>query len=112
MDETAAESGALESGACDYVCLKVAACGGVTGVWEAADRVRAAGTGVYLASTYDGPIGIAAGLHAAAALGPDIPACGLATLPLFEDVGDPFPVRAGRIQVPGGPGLGITWPVG
>ena len=112
MDETVAENGGLESGACDYVCLKVAACGGVTGVWEAADRARAAGSEVYVASTYDGPIGIAAGLHAAAALGPDIPACGLATLGLFDGVEDPFPVRHGRIGVPRGPGLGITWPLG
>ena len=112
MDETVAEDGGLESGACDYVCLKVAACGGVTGVWDAADRARAAGSEVYVASTYDGPIGIAAGLHAAAALGPDIPACGLATFSLFDGVDDPFPVRDGRIEVPRGPGLGITWPLG
>jgi o-succinylbenzoate synthase len=112
MDETAREAGAIESGACDFVCLKVAGCGGITGVWEAADRARTAGSEVYVASTYDGPIGIAAGLHAAAALGPDIPACGLATLSLFDGVDDPFPVRDGRIEVPRGPGLGITWPVG
>jgi o-succinylbenzoate synthase len=112
MDETVAEEGGAESGACDYVCLKVAACGGVTRVWEAADRARAAGSSVYVASTYDGPIGIAAGLHAAAALGPDVAACGLATLSLFDGVRDPFPVRDGRIEVPRGPGLGITWPVG
>jgi o-succinylbenzoate synthase len=111
MDETAREPDALASGACDLVCLKVAGCGGITKLWAAADTARAAGSEVYVGSTYDGPIGTAAGLHAAAALGPDIPACGLATLPLFADVPDLFPVRDGRIQVPHGPGLGITWPV-
>jgi L-Ala-D/L-Glu epimerase len=111
MDETAREPDAIESGACDYVCLKIAGCGGITRLWAAADAARAAGSEVYVASTYDGPVGIAAGLHAAAALGPDIPACGLATLPLFEGVDDPFPARDGRIEVPRGPGLGITWPV-
>ena len=111
MDESGAEPGAVESGACDLVCLKVAARGGVRRVWEAAQQARDAGSGVYLASTYDGPVGIAAGLHAAAALGPDIPACGLATLGLFEDAPDPFPVRDGRIEVPRGPGLGVSWPV-
>src|SRR5205085_10107081 len=104
--------GAVDSGAADCVCLKVAACGGVTRLWDAAGRARAAGSEVYVASTYDGPIGIAAGVHAAAALGPDIPACGLATLSLFEGIEDPFPVREGRIEVPRGPGLGISWPVG
>jgi L-alanine-DL-glutamate epimerase-like enolase superfamily enzyme len=111
MDETAREPDALASGACDLVCLKVAECGGITRLWAAADTARAAGSEVYVGSTYDGPIGIAAGLHAAAALGPDIPACGLATLSLFDDVRDPFPVGDGRIQVPRGPGLGISWPV-
>ena len=112
MDETARDPAAVASGACDFVCLKVVACGGVTGVWTAAEAARAAGSEVYVASTYDGPIGIAAGLHAAAALGPDIPACGLATLSLFDGVRDRFPVRDGRIEVPTGPGLGITWPLG
>jgi o-succinylbenzoate synthase len=112
MDESASQPDALESGACDFVCLKTASAGGITPLVEAARRARATGSGVYVASTYDGPIGIAAGLHAAAALGPDIPACGLATLPLFEGVDDPFPVRDGRIEVPRGPGLGVTWPAG
>jgi L-alanine-DL-glutamate epimerase-like enolase superfamily enzyme len=111
MDETAVEPYALDSGASDYVCLKVAAWGLVP-LLNAARVARQAGSQVYVASTYDGPIGIAAGLHAAAALGPDIPACGLATLSLFDGVRDPFPVRNGRIEVPNGPGLGITWPVG
>ena len=50
---------------------------------------------VYLASTLDGPLGIAAALHAAAAVKPDRP-CGLATLGLF-DRPDPLPAleRAG-----------------
>jgi o-succinylbenzoate synthase len=111
MDETARDPGAAASGTCDFVCLKVVACGGVTGVCTAAEAARAAGSEVYVASTYDGPVGIAAGLHAAAALGPDIPACGLATLSLFDGVRDPFPVRDGRIEVPRGAGLGITWPL-
>ena len=35
---------------------------------EDARAARAAGSSVYLASTFDGPLGIAAGVHAAAAL--------------------------------------------
>ena len=43
-----------------------------------------AGKGVVIASTYDGPVGIAAAVHVAAALQPPPLACGLATLALFD----------------------------
>jgi L-Ala-D/L-Glu epimerase / N-acetyl-D-glutamate racemase len=105
IDETTAVPGALELRVCDAACLKVARSGGITGVVDAARRARAAGYEVYLASTLDGPLGVAAALHAAAAIGPDRP-CGLATLGLFADRGDPLPVRGGRLSAPPGPGLG------
>ena len=99
MDETAAEPGAVSSGAADGVCLKVAACGGISGLLATAEAARAAGAFVYVGSTYDGPVGIAAGVHAAAALQPTA-ACGLATLRLFADARDvPF--------APRGPGFGV-----
>jgi L-alanine-DL-glutamate epimerase-like enolase superfamily enzyme len=72
--------------------------------------VRASGAEVYLASTLDGPLGVAAAVHAAAALasrGP-LPPCGLATLGLFADLEDPLPAREGRIAVPSAPGLGVS----
>lgn len=105
LDETASGAGALEDRVCQAVCLKVAASGGITGLVEAARRARAAGYEVYLASTLDGPLGIAAALHVAAAIRPDHP-CGLATLGLFADREDPFPPRGGRIEIPTGAGLG------
>ncbi len=104
MDETTAEPGALASGAADAVCLKLGRCGGISGLLAAATLVRATGAEPYVASTFDGPIGIAAALHAAAALRLG-PACGLATLALFEDLDDPLPVARGVIAVPAGPGL-------
>jgi len=109
MDETAADAGAPGSGATDAVCLKISRCGGITGVLRDAAAARAAGSTVYLASTYDGPVGIAAAVHAAAGLsaaGP-LPAHGLATLGAFagENRG-PRAVR-GAIRVPRGPGLGV-----
>ena len=107
MDETAAEPGAVESGATDAVCLKVSRCGGITGLMRDARAARAAGSEVYVASSFDGPLGVAAGVHAAAALaaaGP-LPWCGLATLGAFEGLeGVLAPVR-GAIAVPSGPGL-------
>ena len=105
IDETAAAPGALERRCCDAVCLKVARCGGISGLLEQAARARSAGYEVYLASTFDGSLGIAAALHAAAVLEPRR-ACGLATLGLFEGRADPLPARDGRIAVPDGPGLG------
>ncbi len=109
IDETAAQPGALAAGVADAVCLKISRCGGIGGLLAAAALVRSTGAEVYVASTLDGPLGIAAALHAAAALasrGP-VPHCGLATLSLFADIEDPLPVRAGAISVPRGPGLGI-----
>lgn len=109
IDETAAEHGALGAGVADAVCLKVSRCGGISGLIAAAALVRASGAEPYLASSYDGPLGVAAGVHIAAALasrGP-VPHCGLATLGLFEGIGDPLPVRDGRIAVPASAGLGV-----
>lgn len=109
IDETAGEPGALAAGAADAVCLKIGRCGGIAPLLAAATLVRAGGAEVYLASTLDGPLGVAAALHAAAALtsrGP-LAHCGLATLALFEDLDDPLPARNGAIALPEAPGLGI-----
>jgi L-Ala-D/L-Glu epimerase len=105
LDETASAAGALEDRVCQAVCLKIAAAGGITGLLEADRRARASGYEVYLASTLDGPLGIAAALHATAALRPDR-FCGLATLSLFAGREDPLRPSAGRIAVPSGSGLG------
>ena len=94
IDETAGSPGALDARACDAVCLKIARCGGIIGLIDAARRARAAGYEVYLASTLDGPLGIAAALHAAVAVKPDRP-CGLATLGLFDRPDPLAPSRAG-----------------
>jgi L-alanine-DL-glutamate epimerase-like enolase superfamily enzyme len=105
IDETAAEPGALDRRLCAAACLKISRCGGISDTLDAATRARRAGYQVYLASTLDGPLGIAAALHAAAAIGPDRPS-GLATLGRFEGRLDPFPSRAGRMRPPIGCGLG------
>jgi L-alanine-DL-glutamate epimerase-like enolase superfamily enzyme len=106
MDETAAVAGALASGATDAVCLKLSRCGGISGLLACATLVRATGAEPYVASTFDGPLGIAAAVHAAAALRITT-ACGLATLGLFADEDGPEALRArdGAITVPRGPGL-------
>ena len=108
MDESGVGPGALGSGATPIVCLKLSRCGGITGLLEAAETVRAAGGEVYLASTLDGPLGIAGALHAAAVLRPSRP-CGLATLGAFEglDVDGALSIEGGLMRVPEGPGLGV-----
>ncbi len=109
IDETAAEHGALGAGVADAVCLKISRCGGIAGLLAAATLVRASGAEVYLASSYDGPLGVAAAVHAAAALasrGPMAPS-GLATLGLFEGMGEQLAPVDGTIEVPSGPGLGV-----
>jgi L-alanine-DL-glutamate epimerase-like enolase superfamily enzyme len=109
IDETAAEHGALGAGVADAVCLKISRCGGISSLIAAATLVRASGAEVYLASTLDGPLGIAAAIHSAAALasrGP-VPHCGLATLRLFDELDDPLPARGGQIAVPAAAGLGV-----
>ena len=104
MDETAAPG----AGAADAVCLKIARSGGISALLADARAAREAGADVYLASSFDGPLGIAAALHAAAALAAGGPVlhCGLATLDAFADL-DPGELtpHAGAITVPAGPGL-------
>ena len=84
MDETARLSGSLTAKVADAVCLKVSRCGGISGLLAQAALVRASGADVYVASTFDGPLGIAAAVHCAAALRPSA-ASGLGTLEFFED---------------------------
>jgi L-alanine-DL-glutamate epimerase-like enolase superfamily enzyme len=108
MDETAAEPGAAGAGAADAVCLKIARCGGISGVLRDAAAARATGSAVYVASSFDGPLGVAAGVHAAAALaagGRDVPPCGLATLAAFPAAAHILAPAGGAIAVPAGPGL-------
>ncbi len=107
IDETSAQDGALSSGAADIVCLKLGRAGGVSALLAQAALVRRSGAEVYLASTLDGPVGIAAALHVAAALRIEIP-CGLATLDRFERFAEgSLTPRAGAIKLPLGPGLGV-----
>ena len=111
LDESAADPEALLRPAADAICLKVGRCGGISAMLDAAARARALGYDVYLASTLDGPLGIAAALHAATAIMPSR-ACGLATLALFDGRPDPLPPVHGAIVAPAGHGLGdqlIGW---
>jgi L-alanine-DL-glutamate epimerase-like enolase superfamily enzyme len=105
MDETAEDMGALIAGGADAVCLKISRCGGISGLLAQAALVQQGGAEVYLASTFDGPLGIAAAVHVAAALRVQA-ACGLATLEHLDvDIPPELAVRGGSIRVPTGGGL-------
>jgi L-Ala-D/L-Glu epimerase len=100
---------AVELEACDVVNVKLAAAGGFGPARELLREARSAGLGTFLSSTLDGPWGIAAALQLAAAEEITL-ACGLATLELFDS-----PLaralalpRHGTLEVPAGPGLGVT----
>jgi len=89
------------------VCLKISRAGGISALLAQAALVRATGAEVYLASTIDGPLGIAAAVHCAAALRVELP-CGLATLGMLDadqDADSPLTISHGRLRVPTGPGL-------
>jgi L-Ala-D/L-Glu epimerase len=95
-------------GACDAVCVKLQASGGLAGARAAIRGAREHGLDAYLASTLDGPWGIAAALQLASAEGVGL-ACGLATLELFDSplaAALPAPER-GSMAVPRGPGAGV-----
>jgi L-alanine-DL-glutamate epimerase-like enolase superfamily enzyme len=105
MDETTAQHGAIASAAADAVCLKISRAGGISALLAQATLVRATGAEVYVASTIDGPLGIAAAAHCAAALRVELP-CGLATLGMLDDGADArVAIHHGRLRVPTGPGL-------
>jgi o-succinylbenzoate synthase len=105
LDETTSATDAFERRVCEAVCLKIAASSGITGLIANAGRARRLGYQVYLASTLDGPLGIAAALHAACAVSVDGP-CGLATLGAFDGADDRLPVFEAGMLPPGGAGLG------
>jgi L-alanine-DL-glutamate epimerase-like enolase superfamily enzyme len=105
IDESAALPGAVEERVCAAICLKIGRSGGISGVIDMARRARAVGYQVYLASALDGPLGIAAALHASAVVKPDWP-CGLATLEQFHVAPGTLIPKRGRLLPPPGPGLG------
>jgi len=105
VDESVSEPQALSQRHADAACLKLARAGGLGGLVGAMQVARATGYSMYLASTLDGPLGIAAALHACAVVPPDR-ACGLATLGLFERDCEALRPASGRLAVPDGPGLG------
>ncbi len=112
MDETADREPAAVNRGPDVVELKLARTGGIGTLLVQASLAQLSGVQVAIASTFDGPLGIAAAVHAAAALGIERP-LGLATLEALDLTEHPdlaalaaqLEPRGGTIAVPPGPGL-------
>jgi L-alanine-DL-glutamate epimerase-like enolase superfamily enzyme len=105
IDESSILPGALERRASTAICLKITRCGGISGLLATSARARRSGYEVYVASTLDGPRGIAAALHVASVLRPTR-SCGLATLGVFAGGAEVLPVHQGAMALPSTPGLG------
>ena len=99
---------AAELGACDVINVKLSGSGGYRPARELVREAARHDLRVFLSSTLDGPWGIAAALQLAASERVSL-ACGLATLELFDAriARALSPPRAGLVQVPEGPGLGV-----
>jgi L-alanine-DL-glutamate epimerase-like enolase superfamily enzyme len=99
----------LAKQACDGVAVKLSQVGGISSAMALADAAAGAGLLTFVTSTLDGPIGLAAGLHFAAARADFSLANGLATGELFDHTyGSGFPaVEGGALALPTEPGLGV-----
>jgi L-alanine-DL-glutamate epimerase-like enolase superfamily enzyme len=98
---------AKELGACDVAAVKVAKVGGLGAALEIAETMQS-----YLSSSLEGPVGITAAAHAAAALryrgGDAGVAHGLATERLFSaTIGQGAPAKADQLLLDDRPGLGV-----
>jgi L-alanine-DL-glutamate epimerase-like enolase superfamily enzyme len=99
----------IANNACDGVAIKLAQVGGITSASVLAGNAARAGLLTFVTSTLDGPVGLAAGLHFAAARSDFTVANGLATGGLFEEsyaLGLPEVVD-GALELSDAPGLGI-----
>ncbi len=99
----------IANGACDGVAVKLAQVGGLTPAVRLARGAARAGLLKFVTSTLDGPVGLAAGLHFAAAHADFALANGLATGTLFsESYASGLPVVSdGSMTLTDEPGLGV-----
>ena len=114
LDETVAEAeifyDLLNSKAFDVIVVKPMALGGISKSVRLCEISAAQGLKTVITSTLESGVGLAACLHVAAILGDHILACGFDTLDLFQDsiINENLPIVRGHINVPDGPGLGVS----
>jgi o-succinylbenzoate synthase len=114
LDETVAETevfyDVLNSKACDVIVVKPMVLGGINKSVNLSRISAEQGLKVVITSTLESGVGVAACLHLAAMLRDHILPCGLDTLDLFQDniINESFPIVHGHMNVPEGPGLGVS----
>ncbi|MGM1018687.1 MAG: mandelate racemase/muconate lactonizing enzyme family protein [Actinomycetota bacterium] len=97
-----------ETGAAQFVNIKLAKTGGLSEAWSAATAAREAGLGVVVGCMMEGHVGVAAAAHLAAAFAPDV----IHDLDAALWLRDPA-VRGGirydgdAIELGDGPGIGV-----
>ena len=99
----------LEADATDVLVVKPMVVGGLRPARRIIELAAAAGAEAIVTTTIDSGVGTAAALHLAATLPPGSRACGLATGTLLAGdlVRNPPLTRAGEMDLPDGPGLGV-----
>lgn len=113
LDETItsapAARDAIEVGACRVVSIKSGLVGGLDEARRALETCRAAGVAARAGGMLETGVGRAALVALASLPGFTVPGDVSASSRYFaNDVTEPFELRAGRIAVPTGPGLGVT----
>ncbi|MHC4643594.1 MAG: o-succinylbenzoate synthase [Planctomycetota bacterium] len=114
LDETVGETkifyDLLNSKAFDVIVIKPMVLGGINKCVKLSEIAAEQGLKVVITSTLESGVGVAACVHVAAMLSDHILACGLDTLDLFQDtiINESFPIAHGHMNVPEGPGLGVT----
>ena len=100
---------AISAGACSVVNIKAARMGGYLEARRAHDVAQALDTPVWCGGMLETGLGRAANLALAALPNFTLPGDISASARYFaEDVTEPFTLRDGHIEVPRGPGLGVT----
>ena len=99
----------LDCEAADILVIKPQLAGGLRAAQQIIQAATERGVRSVITSSLETGIGLAAGLHLAAASPPVTLECGLATLHLLADdlLIDDLPIRDGFLAVPTGPGLGV-----
>jgi o-succinylbenzoate synthase len=99
----------LDSKSADILVIKPQLAGGLRNGQQIIRVASESGVDCVITSTIEAGIGLAAGLHLAAASTAVMLECGLATLPLLTDdlISEELLIRDGFLAVPTGPGLGV-----
>jgi o-succinylbenzoate synthase len=99
----------LDSEATDIMVIKPQLAGGLCIAQQMIQVASERGVGIVITSTIEAGVGVAAGLHLAAASPAVTLECGLATLPLLADdlLIEELLIHDGFMQVPKGPGLSV-----